>query len=71
MPEAPTPLPTNLGLEEARPQSPRRHQEKAPVIKEEDKVEVIEREEARPQGVRIFRQRGSETVVVEVEEDTP
>ena len=35
----------------------------------EDEVEEIEREESRPQAVRILRKRGDEVVVVE-EEDT-
>ena len=37
--------------------------------KEEDKMEEIDREEARPQAVRILHKRGDEVVVVE-EEDT-
>ena len=36
---------------------------------EEDEVEEIEREEARPQAIRILYKRGDEVVVVE-EEDT-
>ena len=38
-------------------------------MEEEDEVEEIEREESRPQAVRILRKRGDEVVVVE-EEDT-
>ena len=38
-------------------------------MEEEDKVEEIEREESRPQDVRILRKRSDEVVVVE-EEDT-
>ncbi|XP_066384772.1 uncharacterized protein [Miscanthus floridulus] len=38
-------------------------------MEEEDKVEEIEREESRPQAVRILRKRGDEVVVME-EEDT-
>ena len=36
---------------------------------EEDEVEEIEREESRPQAVRILRKRGDEVVAIE-EEDT-
>ena len=38
-------------------------------MEEEDKVKEIEREESRPQAIRILRKRGDEVVVVE-EEDT-
>ena len=38
-------------------------------MEEEDEVEEIEREESRPQAVRILRKRGDEVVVME-EEDT-
>ena len=38
-------------------------------VEEEDEVEEIEREESRPQAVRILRKRGDEVVVME-EEDT-
>ena len=38
-------------------------------VEEEDKVKEIEREESRPQAIRILRKRGDEVVVVE-EEDT-
>ena len=40
-----------------------------PAAKEEDEVEEIEREESRPQSVRILHKRGDKVVVVE-EEDT-
>ena len=40
-----------------------------PPAAKEDKVEEIEREESRPQAVRILRKWGDEVVVVE-EEDT-
>ena len=40
-----------------------------PPAAEEDEVEEIEREESRPQAVRILRKRGDEVVFVE-EEDT-
>ena len=40
-----------------------------PLAAEEDKVEEIEREESRPQAVRILHKQGDEVVVVE-EEDT-
>ena len=39
-----------------------------PSTVEEDEVEEIEREESRPQAVRILRKRGDEVVVIE--EDT-
>ena len=38
-------------------------------VVEEDEVEEIERDEPRPQAVRILRKRGDEVVVIE-EEDT-
>ena len=38
-------------------------------MEEEDKVEEIEREESRPQAIRILRKQGDEVVVRE-EEDT-
>ena len=37
---------------------------------EEDEVEEIEREESRPQAIRILRKRGDEVVVVEKEDTT-
>ena len=40
-----------------------------PAVEKEDEVEEIEREESRPQAVRILRKRGDEVVVME-EEDT-
>ena len=40
-----------------------------PAVEKEDEVEEIEREESRPQAVRILHKRGDEVVVVE-EEDT-
>ena len=40
-----------------------------PAAEEEDEVEEIEREEARPQAIRILHKQGDEVVVVE-EEDT-
>ena len=40
-----------------------------PATEEEDEVEEIEREESRPQAVRIIRKWGNKVVVVE-EEDT-
>ena len=40
-----------------------------PAVAEEDEVEEIERDEPRPQAIRIFQKRGDEIVVVE-EEDT-
>ena len=40
-----------------------------PAAAEEDEVEEIEREESRPQAVRILCRRGNEVVVIE-EEDT-
>ena len=40
-----------------------------PAMEEEDEVEEIEREESRPQAVRILHKQGDEVVVVE-EEDT-
>ena len=40
-----------------------------PATEEEDEVEEFEREESRPQAIRILRKRGDEVVVVE-EEDT-
>ena len=49
-----------------RPPSP---QVAPPAAEEEDEVEEIESEEARPQAVRILHKRGDEVVVVE-EEDT-
>ena len=41
-----------------------------PAMAEEDEVEEIEREESRPQAVRILHRRGNEVVVVEEEETT-
>ena len=38
-------------------------------VAEEDEVEEIERDEPRPQAIRILRKRGDDTVIVE-EEDT-
>ena len=40
-----------------------------PAVAEEDEVEEIEREEPRPQAVRILQKRGDDIVIVE-EEDT-
>ena len=40
-----------------------------PAATEEDEVEEIERDEPRPQAVRILRKRGDDIVIVE-EEDT-
>ena len=41
-----------------------------PATTEEDKVEEIEREESRPQAIRILRKHGDEVVVVEEEDIT-
>ena len=49
-----------------RPPSP---QVAPPAVEEDDELEEIEREESRPQAVRILRKWGDEVVVVE-EEDT-
>ena len=49
-----------------RPPSP---QAAPPVVVEEDEVEEIEREESRPQAIRILHKRGDEVMVME-EEDT-
>ena len=40
-----------------------------PAMAEEDEVEEIERDESRPQAIRILRRRSDEVVVIE-EEDT-
>ena len=45
------------------------HSVQPPAAEKEDEVEEIEREESRPQAVRILRKRGDEVVVKE-EEDT-
>ena len=45
-----------------RPPSPKRA---PPAAEDEDEVEEIEREESRPQAVRILRKRGDEVVVME------
>ena len=50
-----------------RPPSP---QGAPPAVEEEDEVEEIEREESRPQAVRILCKREDKVVVVEEEEDT-
>ena len=49
-----------------RPPSP---QVVPPAVAKKDEVEEIERDEPRPQSVRILRKRGEEVVVIE-EEDT-
>ena len=50
-----------------RPPSP---QVVPPATEEEDEVEEIEREESRPQAIRILRKRGDEVVVIEDEDTT-
>lgn len=59
-----------MGTELGRLVAPKGGQEAAPKPSVEEEIEVIEREKAQPQSVRIFHKRGKEVVVVEEENTT-